>query len=282
VSASSPAEAAAGTGALDRTRSSVSSWLAWHPEWPLYPVVTAAWALLARHHLGPMSGHQMTATDPLPGMPPSPDMTHDMAGMAHGAASSAGTVASVATDLTHWSLMTVAMMLPLAFPAARHVVVNSFRQRRPRALAVFAVCFVLPWLALGWGLVEVADRFATDVPAAGLAAVLLLVAALWQVSPWKLEAVLSCSRTVPLPPAGIDADRACAWFGLRQSLRCLAACAPLMAVMVVAVPGPWGLVAMAAASAFMLAETRSLQRARLVPLLAWPLLLAAALTWWAT
>ena len=45
--------------------------------------------------------------------------------------------------------MVVAMMLPTALPAVRHVAANSLRRRRPGAMLTFAAAFVLIWVAFG-------------------------------------------------------------------------------------------------------------------------------------
>src|SRR5262245_57621725 len=201
------------------------------------------------------------------------------------AATSAGHAGTTGL-LVGWALMCAAMMLPLALPAARHVAVNSFSPRRARALAVFVAAylgvFIAPGLLLPLLDVALPGR---DVHAGALVGLGLLLAAAWQVTAWKRWAVLSCSGTVPLPPAGLAADRACAEFGLRQGLRCLAACWPLMVLMAVVMvvpttlPGSLVLVGMALATPMTVAESRWRRRRQLIPLLAAPLAAAGALAW---
>jgi predicted metal-binding membrane protein len=171
-------------------------------------------------------------------------------------------------------------MLPLALPGARHVATNSFRSRQLRALGVFAAAYLLPWL--GFGLVAGAAIGLTQgagVAGRTLLLGLLVLVTVWQLTPWKRQAVLSCNATVPLPPFGLRADVACAEFGARQSLRCLAACGPLMTLMVVAPHGLAGLTLMAGSAVAMGAEVWSSRRRLLIPWLALPLGAAAALVW---
>ena len=206
-----------------------------------------------------------------------------------GSHAAAGGHVGAAALLAAAALMCVAMMLPLALPAARHVGVNTFRPRRLRALAVFGTAFLLPFVALGLLLPLAAvlvDRAGGPGADSGLVVGIgLLVAAAWQATTWKRWAVLSCSETVPLPPAGLAADRACAEFGIRQGLRCLAACWPLMALMGVVMVVPTGvpqtvvLAGMALVTAMTVAESRSRRRRQLIPLLAAPLAVAGALAW---
>ena len=182
--------------------------------------------------------------------------------------------------------MCAAMMLPLALPAARHVAVNTFAPRRPRALAVFVAAYLLPYVLLGL-LLPLLDAAlpGRDVGTGLLVGVGLLVAAAWQLSAWKRWAVLQCSETVPLPPGGLSADRACAEFGVRQSLRCLAACWPLMTLMGLlmvvptTLPDAAVLGGMAAVAVLGVAESRSRRRRQLIPLLAAPLAAVGALAW---
>jgi predicted metal-binding membrane protein len=258
----------------------VGTYLAWRPEWPVVVVTAAAWVALLlgvpgahRHSAGSASGAHQHG--------------HAMAGMgAPGADVEATTQAGTAGLLLGWALMCAAMMLPLALPAARHVAANTFRPRRPRALTVFAIAYLVPLLSLGLLLppadVAIPGR---DVRTGVLVGLGLLLAALWQVSVWKRWAVLSCSETVPLPPGGLAADRACAEFGVRQGLRCLAACWPLMALMGVVMVVPTTLshtallAGMAVGTAMSVAESRSRRRREIIPVLAAPLVVAAALAW---
>jgi predicted metal-binding membrane protein len=257
----------------------VGTYLAWRPEWPVVVVTATAWAALL---LGVPGGHHHASAGT------AAPTTGSMSGMhQHGTGTSAAaTDVATAGLLLGWALMCAAMMLPLALPAARHVAVNTFQPRRPRALGVFVLAYLLPFLSLGL-LLPLADVAfpGRDVRTGVVVGLGLLLAALWQVTVWKRWAVLSCSETVPLPPGGLAADRACAEFGVRQGLRCLAACWPLMALMGVLMVLPSTLsdtallTGMAIATGMTVAESRSRRRRELIPVLAAPLVAAGVLAW---
>ena len=99
-----------------------------------------------------------------------------------------------------WSLMVVAMMLPTALPAVRHVAANSLRRRRPGAMLTFAAAFVLIWVAFGVVLLLAAPAWsALDRTAVGAGA--LALPAGWQLT--GTSAVRWPShRPSPLPPTG--------------------------------------------------------------------------------
>ncbi|WP_127502561.1 DUF2182 domain-containing protein [Actinoplanes solisilvae] len=133
--------------------------------------------------------------------------------------------------LTAWTLMSVAMMVPVVLPALRHVAVNSLRRRRQRAMATFLAGYLAVWVAAGAVLIPL---FALPPPPVLLTAVLLF-AALWLFLPGRRAGMRACHRTIPLPPTGWRATRGAARFGLWHGLGCLGVCGPLMAIM--AVPG---------------------------------------------
>lgn len=163
-----------------------------------------------------------------------------MAGMssaAHASASSGhhamllagGAVAGVGM----WALMAVAMMLPTALPAVRHVAANSLRRRRPRAMVTFAALYTLIWIACGVLILLVApawsglDRTAVFVGA-------LAVAAGWQLTAAKRRALRDCHRPSPLPPTGSRATAGVARFALRNGTACVRSCWAMMLAMAVA------------------------------------------------
>jgi predicted metal-binding membrane protein len=212
---------------------SASSWpdrlelaLQWRPEWRVAALAGAAWlALLAG--AGAHPAHL------------APD--HSPLGVA-------------AAGLPGWSLMVVAMMVPVTLPAVRHVGLNSMRRRRRRAMAVYTAVYVGAWVLFGvsaLGLVHLATEHAgigDDV----LLAAALAVAAAWQLTRAKRRALFACGRTVPLPPLGRRADAACARFALLHAWRCMRSCWAVMVVM--AAVGHAGLAWMAALTALVVAE----------------------------
>ena len=213
--------------------------LTWrHPEWWSIALSAAAWlALLAR------SGAAAAGAGSSP------------AHHAHAAtaASVGGPASAWAAETLDWSLMVVAMMLPLVLPSVRVTAARSLWPRRHRAIGGFLVGYLSPWLLVGLAtsLLVVAlglDRW-LGLPLAG--AVGFALAAAWQVTPAKGRALRSCDRTAPLAPRGWRADRDCVRYGWMIGGRCLVSC---WALMLACVLGGHGLAAMAGASVVGAAE----------------------------
>ncbi len=235
----------------------VADWLAWRPEWPVAALAAVAWVMLTSHAVGAPAAAP-TGTGHL----------HHLSG-----------TTTPVMSLTWWAVMCVAMMLPLALPPARHVGLNSPHRHRFVGVVLFTTAFLVPWVVLGAVLLPLSViALSGGATGAGLGAVLLAVAAGWQLSPWKRQAVLSCSRSVPLAPFGLRAVSSRVEFGVRQSLRCMAACWPLMALMVALPHGTGGLLAMGVVTVAMVAEMRARRRRQLIPRLAAPMAVAALVT----
>lgn len=160
-----------------------------------------------------------------------------MSGPAPGATTSlsAGTphVASLAAGAPMWALMAVAMMLPTAMPAVRHVAVNSLYWRRRRAVFEFLVVYLGIWVAFS----TVALGMVIPLAPASQALLLplsLAVAAAWQWTPLKRRALRACHRPRALPPRGLRATVGVARFGLGNGSACLASCWAMMLAMAAA------------------------------------------------
>ena len=211
------------------------SWtLQWRPEWRVAVLAAAAWvAMLAgvsMHH-----AHIGTHHSPF----------------------------AVLAGLPGWSLMAVAMMVPVTLPAVRHVGLNSMRRRRQRAMALYTGVFVGVWVAFGvsaLGLAHLATEH-VGMSDAALLALTLAAAALWQLTGAKRRASFACGLTVPLPPYGRRADAACARFGLVHAWRCVRSCWALMIVMVAV--GHSSLVWMAALTALVVTEEMTVRGYRI-------------------
>lgn len=179
--------------------------LGWRPEWRVAAVVAGAWlALLA----GAGTQHAHLGAD------------HSMAG--------------VVALLAGWSLMVVAMMIPVTLPAVRYVALNSMRRRRRRAMAVYTAIYVGAWALFGAAALEVDHLLRGHLALSdrALVALALAAAAAWQLTRAKRRALFACRRTVPLPPLGRRADAGCARFALLQAGRCMQSCWAIMVVMV--------------------------------------------------
>jgi predicted metal-binding membrane protein len=221
--------------------------LQWRPEWRVAAVATVAWlALLAglgmhRAHFGPH---------------------HSPAGVMAG--------------LPGWSVMVVAMMVPVTLPAVRYVGLNSMRRRRQRAMALYSTVYVGAWALFGVTALGT-DHLLTvhlGLSRSVLLALALVAAAGWQLTRAKRRALFACGRTVPLPPLGRRADAGCARFALLHALRCMQSCWAIMLVMVAV--GHSGLAWMVALTALVCAEELTVRGRRLTRPAAAVLAVAAA------
>lgn len=139
-----------------------------------------------------------------------------------------------------WVAMMAAMMLPAVGPAAaRELGVLSARSlSSPTRLArvvPFAIGFLAPWAAYGAaffvalaGAGRLVDRRPGAAPWLGVA--ILLVAALYQLTPAKRRALARC-RDAHVPDHATDAATGLA-AGAREGTRCVGCCWALMSVLI--------------------------------------------------
>ncbi|MGH3794117.1 MAG: DUF2182 domain-containing protein [Pseudonocardiaceae bacterium] len=147
-------------------------------------------------------------------------------------------------------LMTLAMMGPSCLPAARHVAMNTLHPAR--TVPAFLVGYLLPWsgflAAVAVGDVTLHRLSGEDGWLAQhdtvLPALVLLLAAAWQLTPAKRACLRSCRSGRVLPAGGHRADFGALRFGTRHGLACLGSCGPMMFVMLVS--GSWQLLWMLA------------------------------------
>ena len=156
--------------------------------------------------------------------------------------------------MSHWIVMAVAMMLPQALPALRHVGLNSTRPRRMRGMVLFAVSHLALWGAFGFvslSVVLMCQRYGLARPA--LVATIGVIA-LWQFTAAKRRAMAVCLRTTPLALEGWIADRRCMQFAVRNTAACIVACWPAMLALAFRADA---ILPMAVLTAVTLAETRA-------------------------
>lgn len=224
-----------------------------YPEWWVGVLVAAAWLVVLIDHRGGV----------LPRIP----FMDSSSGVAqhHRTGGTASVESDLGSDLWYWTVMSIAMMAPVTFPALRYVVLNSFAHRRTRAQAVFLLAFGAIWVGIGLVLLISIRTIRADLDVSGR--VLLVVglgwAAFWQLTPVKRRALIACGRAVPLRPAGIRADVSCARYGAQQGWRCVRSCGPLMALMVLA--GHAALLWMLMLTAYVIVEERSEYGLKLLP-----------------
>lgn len=188
-------------------------------------------------------------------------------GLAGGGSASAlaGSAVAIAgraavVGLPEWALMSAAMMVPVAIPAARHVGRNSLRRRRHRAVATFLSAYLALWVLFGGVALFAAwwwhgSSWGAAMPAEITIAAAITAAAVWQLTPVRRRQLRGCRRSIPLPPHGVRADLACARFGARYGLSCIGSCWALMLVMATVAGAhlPWTV----GLTAVMLAERRT-------------------------
>ncbi|MGH3697309.1 MAG: DUF2182 domain-containing protein [Pseudonocardiaceae bacterium] len=182
-----------------------------HPEYGAVLVVVAAWVAVVGFHAGPAdlapAGHHH-------GVPAQP---------------------SVPATLPMWTVMCLAMMVPAALPAVRHVGTNSLRWRQQRAIAEFLAGYLGVWVVFGVATLSALALLHGRVPSDVVLAAALGAAAGWQLLPYQRYFLRACHRTVPLPPRGWRAAAGCVHFGFRHGRACLGVCGPIMIVMAVVI-----------------------------------------------
>jgi predicted metal-binding membrane protein len=211
--------------------------LRWRLDWPFAVIVALAWVAL-------LSGVGSHAEDdshadrgvaaverPVPEHHQGHGAT-PVADPARGNLHQSGTLPAAVLD---WTVMSIAMMVPVALPAVQHVGLNSIRPRRRRAMSLFFAVYVGTWVTFGVAALagERLAHLTLEIDERVLLALALTAAAGWQLTRVKRRALFRCRRTVPLPPAGLRADAGCARFALQQGWRCVTSCWLLMLVMTV-------------------------------------------------
>ena len=147
--------------------------------------------------------------------------------VASGTASGASGLSPLLAAAPMWALMAVAMMVPPALPAVRHVAVNSLYWRRRRAVLEFLLGFLGIWIAFSVLVLGPLSTWEIARSEWALAAALALAAA-WQLTPLKWRALRDCHRPSPLPPRGWRASLGAARFGWRKATACLLSCWAMM------------------------------------------------------
>jgi hypothetical protein len=180
-------------------RSSLRRFLAWHPEWWVYAVAGAAWVTLLA------MGASMTMH-------------------AHGRS-------SWLDHWTHWLLMVLAMMLPVAGRTVRTIGLRSVWSRRHRATGSFVLGYVALWATAGAVLVAIVIVGGLDHDATDLLVVALLLAAAWQGSVPRRRLVRRCASLKLGVATGLAGAVDCARVGVRSGVRCLLECWPAMIAM---------------------------------------------------
>ncbi|MDT5332106.1 MAG: hypothetical protein QOF31_3403 [Mycobacterium sp.] len=189
-----------------------------HPEWTLAVVVIAAWLAL------------FASADKVGGGPTAAIGAHTHHGVQR--AGQFGHDPPMAA--AHWVLMVVAMMLLTILPAARFISLSGRWERRQRGPALFAIGYLSVWIALGLIAFGVVQWAAPHLQSRWMVAAALGVAAVWELTIWKLRFLRACHRMRPIPPDGWKADCSVVMRGLRNAASCVGACWAMMAPMMFA------------------------------------------------
>lgn len=131
-----------------------------------------------------------------------------------------------------WSLMVVAMMLPMVHPVVCRVAAGGLWARRGRTVAEFVAGYLVPWLGFGLVATVLARSVVAEVARPQvLGAGLLVVAALWHVSPPRRALMRRCGVVQPGALTGRRATADAVRNGWHTGVRCVATCGPAMSVM---------------------------------------------------
>ena len=128
-----------------------------------------------------------------------------------------------------WTLMLVAMMTPTLIAPVLHVHQRSFKSRRIRSIALFALGYAAIWMSAGVVLVTVQLMANASAPdAVWPAATAALLALVWQCSPFKQRCLNRSHNHSELAAFGLAADRDALGFGLTHGAWCVGSCWALM------------------------------------------------------
>jgi predicted metal-binding membrane protein len=136
---------------------------------------------------------------------------------------------SIPSLMMGWALMLIAMMSPTLIAPVLHVHQRSFRHRRLRSIALFALGYTAIWMVAGavlltlqWVLNALAPQSYWPAIVAGL------VALLWQCSPMKQRCLNRGHNHSELAAFGVAADRDALGFGITHGVWCVGSCWALM------------------------------------------------------
>ncbi|HEY0782219.1 MAG TPA: DUF2182 domain-containing protein [Thermoanaerobaculia bacterium] len=136
---------------------------------------------------------------------------------------------AVASLAAGWGLMLVAMMAPALILPVVHLRRRSFKRRRGRAVAHFAIGYGAVWMAVGGVLLTAVIALGAWVPNPLLPAVgAILLAARWQLSPAKQRCLNRCHAHGELAAFGAAAEWGALRFGASHGVRCAGSCWALM------------------------------------------------------
>jgi predicted metal-binding membrane protein len=128
-----------------------------------------------------------------------------------------------------WALMLVAMMSPTLIAPIGHIFERSFKRRRARSVTLFVLGYAAIWMTAGSVLLAARLGLSLLAPQSYLpAAVVGLIAFVWQCSPIKQRCLNRGHNHSELAAFGIAADRDAVRFGITHGIWCVGSCWALM------------------------------------------------------
>ena len=150
-----------------------------------------------------------------------------------------------------WVLMVAAMMSPVLFLPLCHVRLRSFARRRGRSMALFVIGYFAIWTVVGSVLLAVELCCKLFVPQPYLpAAVVFVIALVWQYSPVKQRCLNRCHAHTELTAYGVAADLDALRFGATHGAWCSGSCWALMLLPMLLPNGHIGAMAIVTSLAF--------------------------------
>jgi hypothetical protein len=132
----------------------------------------------------------------------------------------------MAGRLSSWTLMTMAMMLPVFVPRARRVARTSIGRIRNRAIAETVAGYLAVWLAVGAGVIVLVHP-GGSAGGPGVLVAAWVLPALWQCTRVRYRALHRC-HAVGSPPGTRDGRRR-VLAGMAYGRWCAITCGPAMA-----------------------------------------------------
>lgn len=152
-----------------------------------------------------------------------------------------------------FAVMSVAMMSPALIAPICDIRLRSFRCRRARAVALFVIAYTSSWFVLGYLILTMTAAIRIFTGRSYLpAAIVLVIALVWQFSPVKQRCLNGCHRHGELAAFGAAADVDALCYGLNHAARCVGSCWALM-LLPMLLPA-WHVVAMVGATALIFSE----------------------------
>jgi predicted metal-binding membrane protein len=148
---------------------------------------------------------------------------------------------AAATFLGMWTVMMVAMMLPVLVPSLWGYRASSHKDARPNLRTVIvAAGYFAPWVLLGVAIYPLGAAFAeAAMRVPGISRVIPLatgivtsIAGLLQFTAWKARR-LACCREARGCHRGLPAGESAWRYGLRLGIQCMHCCLELTAVLIV-------------------------------------------------